>query len=756
MTRIDSVGIALAAFSILFCVYGFSRIESNTEDVLQWLPDQSHARQDYNLFQSKFGADDFLIVTWEDCTVADPRLPKFSKSVTSGDNEELVQSVTNGAEVAKQLKRSLNIKQKDIAKRMEGVFFGVEDPELTCTLIELTNKGTRNRRRAMEVVWKAIDEVPDLHRADVSIGGYPYIGTFVDTELKNSFKYFMLPSTVFATLVSLFCLRNFGLTMIVFIAAFGASSVSIAIIPACGVKFGGLMSIIPALVFVLTISGSIHLTRYSLDRIGQVRRLLQIGWKPCTFSALTTAIGMLSLARSSFPAIRSFGYFCAAGVGISLIFQLIVVPWLLLRFGQPGLRKLATQNHDVSVWSGLLNQVRRHKIFVNVCCAALMILAARGLTQLTANVEIENMFRQDSEIFKSISAMEQRLGPMDQTELLLCFDSVNADHFSDRVDTVREVQRALERLPEVGVTYSLLNFLPVKPQRSRLRSVFADQLYKKRLKLGREKMARSNFLNIEDATETWRVSLRFPFTQRNDFDGLASHIVKVATESVARSKVEKIGDAQTAVQASTPTLIYTGKTHLFNHAQITLLTDLFKNFLTAFVIITPLLILVLRSLRLGLIAMIPNVFPILMVFGALGWFNFPVDLALAVTACVALGIAVDDTTHFLIRYREFEGSLTNIDRPLALTIAQCGPAMLHTTLIGSAGMIVYYFCSMLVVVRFSWSITLMLVIALLADVVMLPAILLLFGRGTKETSSEIPTPEIQEQQEYVKVTRRTG
>ena len=752
MTRIDSVGIALAAFSILFCAYGFSRIKSNTEDVLQWLPDQSHARQDYNLFQSKFGADDFLIVTWDDCTIVDPRLPKFSTAVVSGDTEGLVQAVTNGAEVAKQLKRSLNIKQKDIAKRMEGVFFGVENPELTCTLIELTNKGTRNRRRAMEVVWKAIDEVPDLHRADVSIGGYPYIGTFVDSELKNSFKYFMLPSTLFATLVSLFCLRNFGLTMIVFIAAFGASSVSIAIIPACGVKFGGLMSIIPALVFVLTVSGSIHLTRYSLDRIGQVRQLLKIGWKPCTFSTLTTAIGMLSLARSSFPAIRNFGYFCAAGVGVSLIFQLIVIPWLLLRFGQPGLQKLAKQNPEASIWSALLSQVRRHKILVNVCCVALIVLAAHGLTKLTANVEIENMFRQDSEIFKSISAMEQRLGPMDQTELLLCFDSVNADQFSDRVDTVRDVQRAIERLPEVGVTYSLLNFLPVKPQRSRLRSVFADQLYKKRLKLGRTEMARSNFLNIENATETWRVSLRFPFTQRNDFDGLAKHIVEVATESIGRSEAGKTVDAR----ASTPTLIYTGKTHLFNHAQITLLTDLFKNFLTAFVIITPLLILVLRSFRLGLIAMIPNVFPILMVFGALGWFSFPIDLALAITACVALGIAVDDTTHFLIRYREFEGSLTNIDGPLSSTIAQCGPAMLHTTLIGSAGMIVYYFSSMLVVVRFSWSITLMLVIALLADVVVLPAILLLFERGRKEKSSEVPTPEVQQRQEYVKVTRRTG
>ncbi len=725
MKRIDVVGLIFAAICILFCGYGFSRIESNTEDVLQWLPDQSEARQQYNFFQSKFGADDFLVVTWDGCTVSDRRLLTFADQLKLKDPDNLIQSVTNGAYVARRLVRTLNISQPEIARRMEGVFFGSTHPELTCSLIELSPHGTLNRRLSMDVVWAAIDATPELPRDSVSIGGYPYIGTFVDTQLKNSFRYFMLPSAIFATLVSLFCLRNFSLTAIVFVTALGAAAVSVALVPACGMKFGGLMSIIPALVFVLTTSGSIHLTRYSLDRIGDLRGLLEIGWKPCTFSTLTTAVGMLSLGRSSFPAIRGFGWFCAAGVMVALLFQLVIVPWLLVRLGQPGLHKLAAREDDTSFWGRLLEVVARRRIFVNFCGVALIVLGAIGLTKLKANVEVENLFRPDSEIFRSISALEDRLGPMDQTELLISFDEVGAENFSDRVDMVRAVQLQLERLPEVGVTYSLVNFLPAKPQqskRSRLRAVIAGQVYQKILKRDRAEMAASNLLNVQDDTETWRISLRFPFTQRNDFDELARHILEVSRSSLTSLEgAKKLG--------SQPELIYTGKTHLFNHAQLTLLADLFQNFLTAFVIITPLLIIVLRSFWLGLIAMIPNVFPILIVFGGLGWFGVSVDLALAITACVALGIAVDDTTHFLIRFREFNGSLSNVDAPLKRTIAQCGPAMLHTTLIGGAGMIVYYLSPMLVVVRFSWSITLMLVIALLADVILLPAILLLFRRS---------------------------
>ena len=153
----------------------------------------------------------------------------------------------------------------------------------------------------------------------------------------------------------------------------------------------------------------------------------------------------------------------------------------------------------------------------------------------------------------------------------------------------------------------------------------------------------------------------------------------------------------------------------------------------AFVVITPVLILVLRSLPLGLIAMIPNLFPVVVLFGLLGWFGWPVDLAIAMTACVALGIAVDDTTHFLIRFREFGGNLANVQRPLRDAITQCGPAMFHTTSIGAAGLVVYGFSAMPVVRNFCLAITVMLILALLADIFLLPALL---ACGQKKVKSD--------------------
>ena len=144
----------------------------------------------------------------------------------------------------------------------------------------------------------------------------------------------------------------------------------------------------------------------------------------------------------------------------------------------------------------------------------------------------------------------------------------------------------------------------------------------------RADLANNNLLNIESKNETWRISLRFPFTSKNDFGAIAAEVLQTA-ESTAENQ------CLLNSTLSSPKVIYTGNTYLFHHAQVTLLRDLFLNFLLAFVIITPILILVLKSVSLGLIAMLPNVFPTLIVFGGLGWFGHPVDLAIAMTACVA-------------------------------------------------------------------------------------------------------------------------
>ena len=731
-TLFDILGVLLLFSGIVFCVFGLSRFQSNTEDVLQWLPDDSPSRHVYNGFEEKFGSDDFLVVTWNDCTVEDPRLKSFCDRLVGQDPDGLIQSVVNGTDVIDRLGTEIGLQKKYILKRFQGIFFGVDDSVQTLALIELSKNGSADRKKSLEQVEAAILDTPGLELNQITFGGYPYVGINIDKQLRNSILYFLLPSVLCATVISVLCLRNIFLSAIVFFAACGAAACSIAIVPILGCKFGGLMSIIPALVYILTTSGSIHLVHYSLDAIGDPRKLISIGWRPCCISALTTAIGMLSLCRSSFPAIRSFGFFCATGAGFALIFQLMIVPWLLHRFGESGQRALANQTTSHRLWDGASLQISRFRFFFAAAGIAVMVLAAIGLTRLKSRVQVENLFAPDSALIASLSRLEERMGPIDQVEFLVEFEDVSAEGFHLRSKLIYNVQRYLSSLDEIGSTNSLHNYLPREPSSKGFRSKFKKSTYQQKLNAQRDELAQSRYLKIVSNTETWRISLRFPFTEETDVGELQDRVMNSASEVL-----EGLIESEEFAEISSPIrLTYTGKNHLFHSAQLTLLADFYRNFLLAFVIITPVLIVVLRSLWLGLIAMLPNLFPIVVLFGGLGWFNLPVDLAIAMTASVALGIAVDDTTHFLIRFREFGGRATNVLTPVRKAICQCGPAMLHTTAIGSAGLLVYVFSEMVVVKNFSLAITGMLVLALIADVFMLPALLLLHTKSNKNSDAQ--------------------
>jgi len=640
-TRFDIAGLILLFLSITLCVVGLSRVQSNTEDVVRWLPDSSPARAVYDTFEKKFGSDDFLVVTWDGCTVDDPRLEHLCKRITAEDSDEMIQSIVSGADVIARLEAEIALPKKYIRKRFKGVFFGVEDTDQTLALIELSKKGSADRRESLRQIEAAIENTPNLDLDQVIFGGYPFVGISLDNQLKSSFVNFLLPSVICASFISIFCLRNIFLSSILL-----------------GAKFGGLMSIIPALVYILTTSGSIHLIHYSLDAIGDPEKLFGIGFKPCCISALTTAIGMLSLCRSSFPAIRSFGFFCALGAGIALLFQLIVVPWLLHRFGVSGQKNLASRSGQHRIWKWISDQIFRFRFIIAFAGIMLMVLSAFGLTRLSARVEVEKLFAKNSPVIASLKQLEARMGPLDQAEFLIEFQNVNQEGFHVRSQLVYKIHRYLSSLDEIGATHSLHNYLPREPSATRLRDAIEKSLFQKELDLQRDKLATSRFLNVTEHSETWRVSLRFPFTNETDVGHQEDLVIEAATKALnillTRESFESI---------TTPIRFdYTGKNHLFHSAQVTLLEDFYRNFILAFLVITPVLIVVLRSFWLGLTAMLPNLFPVIVLFGALGWLEWPVDLAIAMTASVALGIAVDDTPK-PVCCRRYEKPLDSVAQP---------------------------------------------------------------------------------------------
>jgi uncharacterized protein len=216
-----------------------------------------------------------------------------------------------------------------------------------------------------------------------------------------------------------------------------------------------------------------------------------------------------------------------------------------------------------------------------------------------------------------------------------------------------------------------------------------------------------NFLHRSDGLSYWKVTV---------FDEPYPDISSSLT-------VKKIKAAFERNRGQSDTLAVpwamTGSTQLFGSAQETLLKELLTTFLLAFVLITPCIMLFLKNVRLGLIAMIGNMFPIAVFFGAMGFFGFRIDIATMVIASIAFGIAIDDTVHFLARL----GDRETIGDAISAAFRKAGPAILKTTVIISIGMLAFLLSDFAPSRRFAIFTSMVLFLAVIGDLILLPALM---------------------------------
>ena len=221
-----------------------------------------------------------------------------------------------------------------------------------------------------------------------------------------------------------------------------------------------------------------------------------------------------------------------------------------------------------------------------------------------------------------------------------------------------------------------------------------------------------------------------------------------ASDLESRGKVSNGSAIATAEAATSKSLsaIYTGVVPIVYQAQRALLNSLVESTWWSFLTITPIIMVVSRSVLAGAIAMIPNAIPVMLIFGAMGWLDIPIDIGSMMTASIALGVAVDDTIHFLARYREELVCTPDRERAIVVTYGHCAVPTLQAALISGLGLSVFAFSTFTPTQRFGWLMLCILLAGVVSELIVLPALLasplgIVFGRGKSITASEVPTTE---------------
>jgi len=695
------LGLLVLSFPYLFIT---AESLTSNNDIETWLPGEAPARRIYDGFKERFGAEELVLVGLPGEESAEPV------------DEELVEAVCERIEALPGIRvcwspyRLMSIMQdqgvdrEEARGRLEGLSATRGPDGLIGIAALLSPEGLADRVGTVAAVR---EELAYTQLEDAQLAGAPVIVSELDRlgSRKNNKQFFLV--TLAICLVLLYStLRDWKLTCGILGLTVWSINLTLTVLSWSGTEMNFILGALPVMVMVFTLAISVHLVHYyrqAMDGPDPLGTMLRLAWKPCCLATLTTSIGLASLQVSDIGPVRQFGLAGALGSIVALVTGLGAMPALLTLFPP---RPLVTASNRLQRTRGdrLAALIVGRSGVLTVASLLLIVAAGVGVPRLQTRMDPVDFLPASGRVRQDARQIEQRLTSTMTLEAVIDFGTEPLP-FVSKLDAVRHIEAQIRKHDGVRHTMSLAQLFP---------NQMPDDAFETLSLLKRARGHRGGSDYIAEGERLWRISVRLK-------DG-----------SVEGRR--RVNDELVVATAGMP-IEWTGISPLLDHAQGQIFTGFWKSFLTAFVIITVVMIVSLRSLSTGVVAMIPNLTPILLVFGVLGWAGWYVDIGMMMSGSIALGIAVDGTFHFLVRYHEQRRDGGTRHDSSREALGRTGPPILLAAIIAAAGMLALSLSPFLPTMRFGLLTSAMLVTALLGDLVLLPALLALGSRGRHEQGS---------------------
>ncbi len=741
--------VCLVPFGILAIV----RLPIGSSGVHEWLPEGRIERQEYDEFVRTFGNDQFLLITWNECTVQDSRLADFRQrlqQLCEVERPRFAGIESTELILEKLTEPPLRLSDHEARERIRGFMIG--ENGTAAVLVRPTELGVSEQASTIEDVLVAADETQGLGRDQLKIAGTIYESFAVDRAAEASLIRLVPPSSVLGLVLAWCCLRQLRYALCVLVLSGLGQLIAISFVYYTGNKFSAVLIVLPTLVFMLTLSGAVHLINYYRDSVSinassASARAVLLGWKPCMLSSLTTVFGMGSLWTSQLAPVREFGIFSAIELTLATNFLLLVFPtaidWIARRKTgelQAISGRASTTGTDEHTKANLvagrfitnyIDIIARVASPISIASVGLLVASFGGVYWLRASTKFSDMFPLQSRVNQDMFWIEENLGPISTVEVLVNFPPSCPFTSFERLQWLARISESLREQPEVGGVLSAVSFMPSWTDQRSVGAVARRGAVRKAIESNLSELKQQKWIADTSHGQIWRLVSKVSATSSQDYGELVA-VVKTTCNAVMKDVSDKSGVM----------LQYTGLTPIMHQTQVTLLRDLGYSFLSAFVLITPIMMWITRSWRGGLLAMIPNVLPVTLVFGIMGWLGLSLDIAGILTASIALGIAVDDTLHFICWYMRELRNTSSRKQAVLESFRACSAAMLHTTLISCLSMAPFLFAGFLPTQQFAKLMIAMLSGAIIGDLFVLPALLMSpWGTviGKSQTSNPIGT-----------------
>jgi predicted RND superfamily exporter protein len=499
-------------------------------------------------------------------------------------------------------------------------------------------------------------------------------------------------------------------------------------------------SMIPIFLMPIAILDSIHILSEFFDRYPHYRdrrETLRVIYKelfvPISFTSLTTAVAFASLAIAPIPPVRVFGLFVAFGVFAAWLLTMLFIPAFVMLLNEESLKRgLAGKTEGGSrVLSGSLRWIggfaTSRSRMILPAFILLGVVAAPGVLQITVNDNPVRWFKPGSEIREATGVLTEHFPGTYNASLLVEADRPGTLTDPDVATSLAQLQNRLGRNDVVGLTTSYVDAVTTE-------SYFAND---------RDEASRTipmDQVGIERSLESAAASPNLAAVSSLVTNDYRRANIQILMKDGDNKAMQRVVDDTESYLAQQPlpagvSIDWAGETYLNLVWQDKMVTGMLKAFLGTLFVVLVLMVLLFRSLRWALLAMVPISVTILLVYGTVGFIGKDYDMPLAVLSTLVLGIGVDFAIHFIQRYRQLLDQTGTAHAALERFFEEPARALTRNALIIAIGFVPLFFSSLVPYIVVGALLTSIMLLSWLATLVLLPAVIAFFQREARRVEA---------------------
>ncbi|NPA60540.1 MAG: MMPL family transporter [Epsilonproteobacteria bacterium] len=718
-----------------------------------WFNEDSKLIKDYDDFRSTFGNDDSLTISFKNekgifTKEALKTIDNITNKLWQTEYIARVDSVTNYQYIHTDKEDADNIlvedfiqdidslSQKDLEQKKkqalkEDLMLNMllsKDEKTTMIVARMTPKAGDDPKVSFKLRADALKIIkPEIEKNgyEFHLNGGPIINTaFIDIAQSDAKKF--TPASILLVMVLMFIIfKKFCATILNISVVIFTFLIVLSIQVLLGFKLNNFTANIPVFVVAIGVADAMHLLwvyfmarKKGMQNYDAIHYSMQKNFLPLILTSITTAIGFASLGISNVVPIKTLGIATASGAILAFVLTILFIP-AVLAIINPKI-KLTHTNDDVknnSYPSKYADFILTHDKLILTITTLLFVVIGFGIFKVNVDSNIIKYFKKDVPFRADTHFIQDNLtGPMTY-EIIV--DSKENDGIKNP-KFLKEIQRFYDefyaKFPETRHISSLLDVIKTFNEVMNNSKTIPDN---------------KNLIAQYLLLYTLSLPQGMEINDKMDIDERFLRLSASMNMANSSRDLQMIKWVQEWWSASSYNGVVNGQTNMFAHMQHDITKTLLISISLAIVIISILMLFIFRKPKILPLFIVPNILPIILVVGVMGWLGIDIDMGVAVAGAIIIGVAVDDTIHFMVKYMEAKKRGDSLKDAMHYVMHYAGSAIIFTTIILTMAFLIFVFSHFNPNYHFGIVTASALVIAVLVDLVALPATISIIDKDKK-------------------------